>query len=183
MTSQRVHMSLVLGTTLVRIARASMRWGSSCSASAAQLQRLSLPRTGWENWQKVTVSKASASTNLGRESPSCAYHVPSTMDIQARIDDGSFQGFGSSNRPDLSLSLGVDPHGSPGPTYNVRECPAMQVGTGPIAKSRENKSARSGSVNRGAGALVLVSIAERTSRCGLTTAGPLELEDKPGKRW
>ena len=25
--------------------------------------------------------------------------VPSTMDIQARIDDGSFQGFGSSNRP------------------------------------------------------------------------------------
>lgn len=46
---------------------------------------MSLPRTGrasrvkgllyigWENWQKVTVSKASAATNLGRESPSCAY--------------------------------------------------------------------------------------------------------------
>ncbi|CAK9040523.1 Uncharacterized protein SCF082_LOCUS23551 [Durusdinium trenchii] len=101
---------------------------------------MSLPRTGWDNWQKVTVSKASAATNLGRESPSCAYTIPSTMDIRPRIDDGSFQGFGGSNRPDLSLSLGVDPHGSPGPTYNVRECPAMQMGAGPIAKSRENKS-------------------------------------------
>lgn len=114
--------------------------GKQLFSKCRSAPEVSLPRTGWENWQKVTVSKASASTNLGRESPSCAYHVPSTMDIQARIDDGSFQGFGSSNRPDLSLSLGVDPHGSPGPTYNVRECPAMQVGTGPIAKSRENKS-------------------------------------------
>ncbi|CAJ1336370.1 unnamed protein product [Effrenium voratum] len=114
--------------------------GKQMFSKCRSAPEVSLPKTGWDNWQKVTVSKAAEATGRGRESPSCAYTVPTTLDVASRKDDGSFHGFGSSNRPDLSLSLGVDPHGSPGPVYNVRDAPIAQISQGRVPKSRDNKS-------------------------------------------
>ncbi|OLQ05347.1 hypothetical protein AK812_SmicGene11479 [Symbiodinium microadriaticum] len=107
--------------------------GKQMFSKCRSAPEISLPRTGWDEWQKVTVSKASQGTNLGRESPSCAYTVPSTLEGQAPK-------VGTSLRPDLAASLGVDPHGSPGPMYNIRESGMMQLGIGRVVKSRENKS-------------------------------------------
>lgn len=77
-------------------------------------QAVSLPRTGWENWEKVVVSKAHSETYKARQSPGAAYQVPTTLAKHgAKI--------GTSLRPDLNLSLGIDPHGSPGPTINLRD--------------------------------------------------------------
>mmetsp|Transcript_131025 Transcript_131025/g.184693 ORF Transcript_131025/g.184693 Transcript_131025/m.184693 type:complete len:318 (+) Transcript_131025:63-1016(+) len=107
--------------------------GKQMFSKCRSAPEISLPRTGWDEWQKVTVSKASQGTNLGRESPSCAYTVPSTL-------EGHAPKVGTSLRPDLAASLGVDPHGSPGPMYNIRESGMMQLGIGRVVKSRENKS-------------------------------------------
>lgn len=81
---------------------------------------ISLPRTGWDNWEKVLVSNIHSMSYLGRESPGAAYDVPSGLSKKsAKI--------GTSLRPSLSV---VDPHGSPGPMYNVRETPGQSIGDG-----------------------------------------------------
>lgn len=75
---------------------------------------ISLPRTGWDEWSNVVISKGHAATFKARDSPGAAYQVPTTLSkLGAKI--------GTSLRPDLNLSLGIDPHGSPGPTVNLRD--------------------------------------------------------------
>ena len=64
--------------------------------------------------------------------------VPSTMDIRPRVDDGSFQGFGSSNRPDLAQKswrqFGVDR----GVTWRCQARPLPIIRSGPSWVSRAN---------------------------------------------
>lgn len=88
---------------------------------------VAMPRTGWDEWSNVVISKGHAATFKARDSPGAAYQMPSTLSKQsAKI--------GTSLRPDLNLSLGIDPHGSPGPTVNLRDIP-----TGEAVASRANK--------------------------------------------
>lgn len=94
---------------------------------------ISLPKTGWDNWEKVIISKAHEGTGKCRTSAGFTNEVPGGLSDQAVK-------IGTSLRPDLAASLGVDPNGSPGPTYNIRDVPSAQIGEAPPHKARENKS-------------------------------------------
>lgn len=93
---------------------------------------ISLPRTGWNEWETILVTKAHQNAYKGRCSPGAKYEIPSTLDSKAPK-------IGTSLRPDLSMSLGVDPHGSPGPTINLRDGPSAQIGEGSPPPGRANK--------------------------------------------
>jgi hypothetical protein len=83
---------------------------------------ISMATTGWENWQKVHISKGHIAGAKGRDAPG-----PGTYGLTKRggnMEELSSLGkhttkVGTSLRPDLSSTLGVDPHGSPGPAYNI----------------------------------------------------------------
>lgn len=81
---------------------------------------ISLPRTGWDSWEKVRISKSHSRAYVGRDSPGAAY------DVSGLLDQKSTK-FGTSTRPPLSQ---VDPYGSPGPVYNVRDAPGQCIGDG-----------------------------------------------------
>jgi len=69
----------------------------------------------------------------GQGFPGAAYQVPATLDKKAAK-------IGTSLRPDLSLSLGVDPKGSPGPTYNLRDVPGAMIGDEKVPDAQRDKS-------------------------------------------
>eukprot|EP00441_Pelagodinium_beii_P027074 CAMPEP_0197659256 /NCGR_PEP_ID=MMETSP1338-20131121/46871_1 /TAXON_ID=43686 ORGANISM="Pelagodinium beii, Strain RCC1491" /NCGR_SAMPLE_ID=MMETSP1338 /ASSEMBLY_ACC=CAM_ASM_000754 /LENGTH=322 /DNA_ID=CAMNT_0043236093 /DNA_START=92 /DNA_END=1062 /DNA_ORIENTATION=+ len=121
---------------------------------------ISLPKTGWDNWEKVIVSKAHEGTGKCRTSAGFTNEVPGGLsDAGTKI--------GTSLRPDLAASLGVDPNGSPGPTYNIRDVPSAQIGEAPPHKARENKSfglANRFSTDMGMQALVLANTNGRIQR-------------------
>lgn len=73
---------------------------------------VSFPKTGWDKWNKVVISKSHEGGGKCRDSPGIAYH-PKDQTLA-----GPSTKIGSSTRPPLSGSLGKD---SPGPTYNVRK--------------------------------------------------------------
>jgi len=96
---------------------------------------ISLPKTGWENWEKIIVSSAHARSGAGK----CRTSAGAKYEILSGLEQNGAK-IGTSLRPDLSASLGVDPNGSPGPTINLRDGPAAQIGEAPPHKARENKS-------------------------------------------
>jgi len=86
----------------------------------ASAPEISLPRTGWDSWEKVRVSKSHSKAYVGRDSPGAAYDVTGLLNQKTTK-------IGTSKRPPLSV---VDPHGSPGPAYNVRDAPGQSIGYG-----------------------------------------------------
>lgn len=88
--------------------------GKQPIAKCPSAPRVVFANTGWKEWEKVVVSKGHDSTNKCRTSPGHPYDVDSGLSKQTTK-------IGTSLRPDLALSLGIDPGGSPGPVYNVRE--------------------------------------------------------------
>jgi hypothetical protein len=76
-------------------------------------------KTGWKQWEKVMVTKAHEGAYRCRESPGHNYD-PSGAGLSKKTTK-----IGTSLRPDLARSLGVDPHGSPGPKYNLRDSPPI----------------------------------------------------------
>eukprot|EP00928_Gymnodinium_smaydae_P039511 TRINITY_DN26987_c0_g1_i1.p1 TRINITY_DN26987_c0_g1~~TRINITY_DN26987_c0_g1_i1.p1 ORF type:complete len:339 (+),score=26.48 TRINITY_DN26987_c0_g1_i1:171-1187(+) len=76
---------------------------------------------GWDVYQKVALGKGSDKVFLGRGSPGFAYNpqIPGCNDGLSTQTTT----VGTSKRPELECSLGVDPYGSPGPVYNVRDDP------------------------------------------------------------
>jgi hypothetical protein len=89
-----------------------------------QDKMIEFPRTGWPDWKKVIISKGHEGPYKLRDSPGCVYAVPESSvkkkTYSVREETGS--DFPAAQRPDLSLSLGMNPKGSPGPaTYNTRE--------------------------------------------------------------
>lgn len=107
--------------------------GQQRLSKAPSAPSISLPRTGWDDWGGVVVSKAHSMAYRGKDSPTARYQMPSSLESKATK-------IGTSLRPDLNLSLGIDPHGSPGPAYNLRDTPAAMIGEGPVPSGRENKS-------------------------------------------
>ncbi|CAE8724502.1 unnamed protein product [Polarella glacialis] len=83
---------------------------------------ISLPKTGWKQWEKIQISKGHLGASQGRQSPGALYEVQSSIDLKSGTK------IGTSLRPDLCLSLGVDPKGSPGPIYNLRESQQGSIG-------------------------------------------------------
>eukprot|EP00931_Biecheleriopsis_adriatica_P065524 TRINITY_DN40039_c0_g1_i1.p1 TRINITY_DN40039_c0_g1~~TRINITY_DN40039_c0_g1_i1.p1 ORF type:complete len:315 (-),score=54.95 TRINITY_DN40039_c0_g1_i1:81-986(-) len=107
--------------------------GKQKFSKCASAPEVSLPKTGWDNWEKVIVSKAHEGTGKCRTSGGALYEVGSELNKLTTK-------FGTSLRPDLAASLGVDPAGSPGPAYNLRDCPAAQICDAPPPRNRANKS-------------------------------------------
>lgn len=101
--------------------------GEQKLAKSVSAPSVSLPHTGWDQWAGVVISKIHSNTILGKDSPTAKYPAISTLGTLAPK-------IGTSLRPDLSLSLGVDPHGSPGPAYNVRDIQPIER-EGPVDKS------------------------------------------------
>lgn len=101
--------------------------GNQKFAKCASAPEIEFPRTGWDEWRKVIISKGHEGAYMLRDSPGAVYKVPpAPADMQLRIDPygkpvPSGAKIGSSQRPDLSVSLGMNPAGSPGPKYNVRD--------------------------------------------------------------
>lgn len=98
---------------------------------------ISLPRTGWNDWEKVCISKTHSKSYAGRDSPGAAYDVSGQLCKLTTV-------FGSGKRPPLSL---VDPHGSPGPIYNVRDAPGQSIGYG-VCESEGRKKKGFGLASR-----------------------------------
>lgn len=101
----------------------------SANFSSIGLQRLArnrsepivtLPRTGWRDWERVRISAVHSKATIGQDSPGAAYDVTGQLCQKgAKI--------GTSTRPPLSH---IDPFASPGPAYNVREAPGQCIGYG-----------------------------------------------------
>lgn len=98
---------------------------------------ISLPRTGWNDWEKVCISKVHSRSMAGRESPGAAY------DISGKLGEKTTK-FGKGLRPPLSQ---VDPHGSPGPIYNVRDAPGQSIGYG-VCETEGKKNKGFGNASR-----------------------------------
>eukprot|EP00927_Polykrikos_kofoidii_P060896 TRINITY_DN55799_c0_g1_i1.p1 TRINITY_DN55799_c0_g1~~TRINITY_DN55799_c0_g1_i1.p1 ORF type:complete len:341 (-),score=25.36 TRINITY_DN55799_c0_g1_i1:44-1066(-) len=71
--------------------------------------------TGWNQWEKVVISKGHEGARLCRDSPGFEYHPGQVGASSKRVGPSTF---GASVRPDIQEGLGKD---SPGPTCNLRE--------------------------------------------------------------
>jgi hypothetical protein len=90
----------------------------SKSASAPEFE---FARTGWQEWKKVIISKGHEGAYKLRDSPGAVYELPDTsMSKMGTV-------VGTGQRPDLSRSLGMNPDGSPGPKYNLRDTKPREV--------------------------------------------------------
>lgn len=78
-------------------------------------------RTGWQEWKKVMISKGHEGAMKLRDSPGAVYDLPE--DGLSKV--GTVMG--TSQRPDLSMSLGMNPDGSPGPKYNTRDSTVRDI--------------------------------------------------------
>merc|ERR1719326_793148 len=84
-------------------------------AKNASAPEIAFARTGWQEWKKVIISKGHEGAYKLRDSPGAVY------DLQGDSLNKKTCVIGTGQRPDLSLSLGMNPDGSPGPKYNVRD--------------------------------------------------------------
>jgi len=98
-----------------------------------QDKMIEFPRTGWPHWKKVIISKGHEGPYKLRDSPGCVYAMPESTVTKKTysIREGTGSDFPAATRPDLSLSLGMNPKGSPGPAqYNTREVRSAASGYG-----------------------------------------------------
>jgi len=104
----------------------TQKLSQSCSSPNIQFSR-----TAWDSWSKVLISKghSNSSASLGKVSTGHEYTLSGSL-------SGKSVKIGTGLRPDLSKSLGMDPHGSPGPSYNLRDVPGQSLGEGGAAGER-----------------------------------------------
>lgn len=88
--------------------------GKQTVSKNASAPTIGFAHTNWSKWERVVISKAHGATNSCRTSQGHLYEVEAVLSKQATK-------IGTSLRPALEKSLGVDPHGSPGPCYNMRD--------------------------------------------------------------
>jgi len=95
--------------------------GKQYFAKSASAPQFEFSRTGWKEWEKVIISKGHENAYKLRDSPGAVYGLP--PDSLTKM--GTVIGTGQ--RPDLSMSLGMNPDGSPGPKYNIRESKPAEI--------------------------------------------------------
>lgn len=113
-------------------------FGNQKFAKCASAPEIQFPRTGWDGWRKVIISKGHEGAYKLRDSPGCVYEMP-----HSSLGDKATS-FPKSLRPDLSSVFGMH-KGSPGPDqYNVRESqdPFPQMGKGRNKAPMDSKSER-----------------------------------------
>lgn len=80
---------------------------------------VSIPRTGWDNWGKVFVTKGHVAGQRGRDAPGCGTYLTEEAQLSS-LNTRSGRRIGKGVRPGMEKSLGIDPYGSPGPSYDIR---------------------------------------------------------------
>mmetsp|Transcript_27420 Transcript_27420/g.63351 ORF Transcript_27420/g.63351 Transcript_27420/m.63351 type:complete len:278 (-) Transcript_27420:71-904(-) len=88
--------------------------GSQAQSKSFSAPSISLSRTGWDDLKVVRISKGHDKCQVGRDSPGLVYAAPPST-----LNKGKTTRFGNATRAE-GRALGLDPHGSPGPAYNVR---------------------------------------------------------------
>jgi hypothetical protein len=89
--------------------------GNQKFANCASAPEIGFAKTGWQEWKKVIISKGHEGAYKLRDSPGAVYALPEgSLDKMGCV-------IGTGQRPDLSMSLGMNPDGSPGPKYNLRD--------------------------------------------------------------
>jgi len=111
--------------------------GRQVFAKCPSAPQLEFARTGWQEWKKVIISKGHEGAYKLRDSPGAVYELPGTT-IEGEngkptitTAGGSLSKIGTvvgtGQRPDLSRSLGMNPDGSPGPKYNLRDTKPREI--------------------------------------------------------
>lgn len=101
----------------------------------ASAPELSFPRTNWNKWEGVIISKGHQGTAFCKETTKIksSYELPDGLNhLTTKI--------GTSLRPDVSTMMGADPKGSPGPNINLREVPSATIGEVPGRPTRQSKT-------------------------------------------
>lgn len=101
--------------------------GQQKFAKCPSAPEIEFARTGWQEWKKVIISKGHEGAYKLRDSPGAVYWQTE----QGELPEGSLNKktcvIGTGQRPDLSMSLGMNPDGSPGPKYNVRDSKPQDI--------------------------------------------------------
>merc|ERR1719326_2524712 len=95
--------------------------GNQKFAKNASAPEIEFARTGWQEWKKVIISKGHEGAYKLRDSPGAVY------DLGDHCLNKKTCVIGTGQRPDLSMSLGMNPDGSPGPKYNTRDSKPMEI--------------------------------------------------------
>lgn len=105
-------------------------------AKCASAPEISFAPTNWQDWQKVIISKGHEGAFKLRETNDIkkGYELPEGLNQKTCV-------IGTGQRPDLSMSMGMNPAGSPGPKYNVRDS-KPHIGEVPGAPVMNSKSDR-----------------------------------------
>lgn len=110
--------------------------GKQRFAKCASAPEFEFARTGWQEWKKVIISKGHEGAYKLRDSPGAVYELPGTeVETPGKPTITTAGGsmskigavIGSGQRPDLSRSLGMNPDGSPGPKYNLRDAKPREI--------------------------------------------------------
>merc|ERR1719326_356963 len=80
--------------------------GQQKFSKCASAPEIEFARTGWQEWRKVIISKGHEGPTKLRDSPGAVYDLPECLDKKAPV-------VGTGQRPDLSMSMGMNPAGSP----------------------------------------------------------------------
>lgn len=80
---------------------------------------VSIAHTGWDNWSKVFVTKGHVAGQRGRDAPGPGTYKRDEAQL-SELNMTSGRRMPKGERPGMEKSLGVDPYGSPGPTYDIR---------------------------------------------------------------
>lgn len=80
---------------------------------------VSIPHTSWDNWGKVFVTKGHVAGQRGRDAPGVGTYRREERQL-SELNTNTGRRIGKSQRPGMEKSLGIDPYGSPGPTYDIR---------------------------------------------------------------
>jgi len=109
--------------------------------------QIGFAKTGWDQWNGILISKNHNKTYVGKDSPGAVYELGGALNSKGTV-------VGKGLRPSMDRALGVDPHGSPGPVYNLRDGKVATIGQYLITeteKCRADKSFGKGERFKGSG--------------------------------
>jgi hypothetical protein len=117
--------------------------GKQCHGKNASAPDISFPKTGWGKWQKVIISKGHQGTDFCKETLALKnkYVLPDGLGTKATK-------IGTSLRPDVSMMMGADPKGSPGPNINLRDAPGADPFSEPSPGKKDRQPKTFGGADR-----------------------------------
>lgn len=111
-------------------------FGEQTISKCASAPQFSVAHTTFDDWSGVFISKGHEKNFKGKDSP-----LPGKYDVSVPLSKLGAK-IGSSERPDLAKSLGIDPNGSPGPA--MYPCVRDTFGKSSIVSPNKNDPVKGG---------------------------------------